>query len=132
MLHLASRSPRRRELLARLGVPFVVLDVEVPEVRGAHESPQAYVARVAADKAGAGLEQLGPAEQAAVIGADTEVVLDGEGSRKPAWGFRWLCWTWRCRKYAGPTSPHRPTSPGWPRTRRARAWSSSDRWSRPS
>lgn len=84
MLHLASRSPRRRELLARLGVPFVVLDVEVPEVRGAHESPQAYVARVAADKAGAGLEQLGPVEQAVVIGADTEVVLDGEVFGKPA------------------------------------------------
>ncbi|NLB58149.1 MAG: septum formation inhibitor Maf, partial [Gammaproteobacteria bacterium] len=31
MLHLASRSPRRRELLARLGVPFAVLDVDIAE-----------------------------------------------------------------------------------------------------
>ncbi len=49
MLHLASRSPRRRELLARLGVDFGILDVEVPEVRAAGEAPEEYVRRVARD-----------------------------------------------------------------------------------
>ena len=84
MLHLASRSPRRRELLARLGVSFVALDVDIPEERAAHETPQAYVARVAAGKAGAGLEQLAGLDGAVVIGADTEVVLDGDVFGKPA------------------------------------------------
>ena len=84
MLHLASRSPRRRELLARLGVPVAVLDVDIPEVRGAQETPEAYVTRVAAEKAGAGLAQLADRDGAVVIGADTEVVLDGEVFGKPA------------------------------------------------
>lgn len=84
MLHLASRSPRRRELLARLGVHFGVLDVEIPEVRAPAESPEEYVARVAAEKAGAGLARLGGEPGQVVMGADTEVVLDGEVFGKPA------------------------------------------------
>src|SRR5690554_1317596 len=84
MLHLASRSPRRRELLARLGVQFSALDVDIPEVRGPGESPEAYVARVAAEKARAGLAQLGGQASAVVVGADTEVVLDGEVFGKPS------------------------------------------------
>ena len=55
MLHLASKSPRRRALLARLGVDFGLLDVDVPELRAPGESPEGYVARVAREKAGAGL-----------------------------------------------------------------------------
>ena len=51
MLYLASRSPRRNELLARLDIPFRALDLDVPEIRGADESPLAYVRRVALDKA---------------------------------------------------------------------------------
>lgn len=82
MLHLASRSPRRRELLARLGVDFGILDVEVPEVRAAGEAPEEYVRRVARDKALAGLRLAGPG--AVVLGADTEVVLDDEVFGKPA------------------------------------------------
>jgi septum formation protein len=81
MLHLASRSPRRRELLARLGVDFGILDVEVPEVRAAGEAPEEYVRRVARDKALAGLRLAGPG--AVVLGADTEVVLDDEVFGKP-------------------------------------------------
>src|SRR5690606_41454389 len=84
MLHLASRSPRRRELLARLGVHFGVLDVEIPEVRAPAESPEEYVARVAAEKAGAGLARLGGAPGQAVRGADTAAVLDGGAFGKPA------------------------------------------------
>jgi septum formation protein len=83
MLHLASQSPRRRQLLEQLGVDFAVLDVEVAEQRASAETPQDYVSRVARDKAQAGLAQLGNAAQAVVLGADTEVVLDDEVFGKP-------------------------------------------------
>lgn len=84
MLHLASKSPRRRELLARLGLDFGVLDVEVPEVRAPGEAPDAYVARVAREKAGAGLLRVVAVPGAVVLGSDTEVVLDDEVFGKPA------------------------------------------------
>lgn len=83
MLHLASQSPRRRDLLTRLGLPFGRVDVDVPEVREAGESAPDYVLRVAADKARAGLRALGDAGDAVVLGADTEVVLDGVVFGKP-------------------------------------------------
>jgi septum formation protein len=83
MLHLASQSPRRRQLLEQLGVAFAVIDVEVPEQREPGESPQDYVSRVARDKARAGLAALPDASSAWVLGADTEVVLDDEVFGKP-------------------------------------------------
>ncbi|WP_426702493.1 Maf family protein [Rhodanobacter sp. Col0626] len=82
-LHLASQSPRRRQLLEQIGVDFVVLDVEVIEQRMPDETPQDYVSRVARDKARAGLVSLDCVEDAAVLGADTEVVLDDEVFGKP-------------------------------------------------
>jgi septum formation protein len=84
MLYLASQSPRRRQLLEQLGVEFVVLDVDIPEVRGVGEPAEDYVSRVAREKAGAGLLQVVGMAGAVVIGADTEVVLDGEVFGKPA------------------------------------------------
>lgn len=84
MIHLASRSPRRRELLALLGVDFGLLDVDVPEQRAPGEPPEDYVSRVAREKAGAGLLQVVGAPAALVLGADTEVVLDDEVFGKPA------------------------------------------------
>ena len=81
---LASRSPRRRELLCQLGVRFEVLDVEVVERRESSERPQDYVGRVARDKAMAGYEWMADRIGAVVLGADTEVVLDGEVFGKPA------------------------------------------------
>lgn len=85
MLYLASQSPRRRELLQQLDASFSVLDVNVPEQRAVDETPQAYVERVARDKARAGLAALstGDREAAVVMGADTEVVLAGEVFGKP-------------------------------------------------
>jgi septum formation protein len=83
MLYLASRSPRRTQLLARLDRPFRALDLEVPEVRAADESATAYVQRVAADKARAGLAQVGDDAAAVVLGSDTEVVLEGRVFGKP-------------------------------------------------
>jgi septum formation protein len=84
MLYLASQSPRRRELLQQLGVAYRALDVDVPEQRGRHESPEAYVSRVARDKAQAGLALLEDSSGAVVLGSDTEVVLDGDVFGKPA------------------------------------------------
>ena len=84
MLYLASQSPRRRELLARLGLAFTPLTLEVPERRGAGEAPETYVRRVARDKAAAGLVSVADDGGALVIGADTEVVLDDEVFGKPA------------------------------------------------
>jgi len=84
MLYLASQSPRRRELLAQLGLPFGLLDVDVPEQRQPGEPPEAYVSRVAREKAGAGLLAVMGNPAAAVLGADTEVVLDDVVFGKPA------------------------------------------------
>jgi septum formation protein len=83
MLYLASRSPRRTELLTRLDRPFRALDLDVPEVQAAGEAALDYVQRVAADKARAGLAQVADDPDAVVLGSDTEVLLDGEVFGKP-------------------------------------------------
>jgi septum formation protein len=83
MLHLASRSPRRAELLARLGLDFGVIDLDIPEHQDAGEAAAEYVRRVAREKAGAGLLQVVAVPGALVLGADTEVILDGDVFGKP-------------------------------------------------
>ncbi|WP_024890856.1 Maf family protein [Luteimonas huabeiensis] len=85
MLLLASKSPRRRELLGRLGVPFAALDIDVAEVRRPDESPEAYVRRVAGEKAEAGWCAAAD-RAAAVLASDTEVVLGDRVYGKPADG----------------------------------------------
>lgn len=84
MIHLASKSPRRRELLSQLGLDFGVLDLDIPEHPGSGEPPLDYVRRVAREKAGAGLLQVAAVPGAIVLAADTEVVVDGEVFGKPA------------------------------------------------
>ena len=84
MLHLASRSPRRAELLARLGLDFGLIDLDIPEHQGSGEAASEYVRRVAREKAGAGLLEVVAVPNAAVLGADTEVILDGRVFGKPA------------------------------------------------
>ena len=84
MLYLASRSPRRRELLGRLGLDPHLLDLDIPEVRQPGEPAFDYVRRVAREKAGAGLLRLAAVPGALVLAADTEVVLDDEVFGKPA------------------------------------------------
>lgn len=84
MLYLASQSPRRAELLARLGPAFELLALDVPEIRSPDETAQAYVRRVSAEKARAGLAELGTHPDAVVLSADTEVILDGDVFGKPA------------------------------------------------
>jgi septum formation protein len=86
-LYLASASPRRAALLTQLGLAFTVLNADVPEVLGVHESPEQYSQRVALAKARAGFTQLKATAElqssAVVLGADTEVVLDGRVFGKP-------------------------------------------------
>lgn len=83
MLYLASKSPRRRDLLARLGLSVGLLDLDLPEVRQAGEGAVDYVRRVAREKAGAGLLKVMSTPGARVIAADTEVILDDEVFGKP-------------------------------------------------
>jgi septum formation protein len=84
MLHLASKSPRRRELLRMLGLDFGILDLDIPETPDPAEPAEDYVRRVAREKAGAGLLRVIGQTDAVVLGADTEVVLDGRIYGKPA------------------------------------------------
>ncbi|GAC1032064.1 nucleoside triphosphate pyrophosphatase [Pseudomonas sp. No.21] len=83
-LHLASGSPRRRELLAQIGVPFQVLSAAIDESVRPGETAEGYVERLAREKAAAGLAALGDAAAGTcVLGADTSVVLDGRILGKP-------------------------------------------------
>ena len=78
---LASRSPRRSELLAAAGISFEVLAADIDETPHTNEAPEAYVERLAIEKASAVLA-LRPGTT--VIGADTTVVIDGQILGKPA------------------------------------------------
>ncbi|WP_294911631.1 Maf family protein [Tatumella sp. UBA2305] len=80
-LYLASASPRRQELLALSGLTFERLITDVEEVRRKDESPQAYVSRLSAEKALAGV-RVAP-RNLPVIGADTIVVSEGRVLEKP-------------------------------------------------
>ena len=95
-LYLASRSPRRRELLAGLGYRFEVVDAGIDESREDGETPARYVERMARGKALAGLDAVesagaavasaaagGGASLVVVVGADTIVVVDDEVLGKP-------------------------------------------------
>jgi|CXWL01.1.fsa_nt_gi septum formation protein len=86
-LILASTSPRRLQLLELIGFRNVrVVDPDVIEICAADESPQEYSRRIALAKAEAGWAAVGRAKGQRVIGADTEVVLDGSVLGKPADG----------------------------------------------
>ena len=85
-LYLASGSPRRRELLTQIGVPFSTVSAAIDETPFPNESPVAYVERLAREKALAGREQLRASmahNHFCVLGADTAVVLDDRILGKP-------------------------------------------------
>jgi septum formation protein len=83
-IYLASGSPRRRELLQQIGVPFRVVGTAVDEAVRPGEAPVAYVERLAADKAAAGWAGSRDEADVPVLAADTAVVLDGKVLGKPA------------------------------------------------
>lgn len=93
MIYLASRSPRRRDLLKQLAIAFELLHLreapgrksDVVEVALDNEPAAHYVERIARTKAAMGwhrMEQRGLVKRP-VLGADTEVVQDGEIYGKP-------------------------------------------------
>ncbi len=79
-LVLASQSPRRRELLALLGIPFTVVPSRATERPAEGESPTAFVKRAARDK---GIEVAARVPASIILSADTIVVVDGEILGKP-------------------------------------------------
>jgi septum formation protein len=83
MIYLASRSPRRRELLNQLGVSFQVLDLEIDESELSGETPDTLVQRLAVLKAEAGRRLLNNGGADLVLGADTIVVLGNQVLGKP-------------------------------------------------
>jgi septum formation protein len=93
-VYLASRSPRRRELLAQVGVRFHLLlfrsrpgeDPDVDEKVLDNEAPDVYVMRVARSKAEAGWRRMLQRNlpHAPVLAADTTVTIDGAILGKPA------------------------------------------------
>ena len=79
ILQLASRSPRRREILEALGIRFTIVSVDVDESPLDGEKPADMVLRLAQAKA----EAVDAGADSIVLGADTEVVIDGEALGKP-------------------------------------------------
>ncbi|MDP5135336.1 Maf family protein [Rheinheimera baltica] len=78
---LASSSPRRRELLAQLGVNYELVKADIDETPLPGESAVEYVQRLALAKAHAGLARL--TTLLPVLGADTIVVVDNDILGKP-------------------------------------------------
>ena len=78
-LHLASTSPRRREILEALNLDFTVIHVNVDETPLGSETPAEMVLRLAVAKAEAA--EIGPTDVA--LGADTAVVVGGRALGKP-------------------------------------------------
>ncbi|RXZ33138.1 septum formation inhibitor Maf [Oxalobacteraceae bacterium CAVE-383] len=87
-IYLASKSPRRRELLRQVGIEFELLlnDVEVNEDILPGEIPHDYVARVTRDKAESARQTMALRQLPArpVLAADTTVVVDTAILGKPA------------------------------------------------
>jgi septum formation protein len=82
-IYLASGSPRRRALLAQIGVEFRVAPADVREQHLPGEESAAYVTRLAVTKAEWIWERVSGAERRPVLAADTSVVLGGRIYGKP-------------------------------------------------
>ena len=83
MIHLASKSSRRRALLDQIGVDYAIVDAPIDETRNAGEPPRRFAERMACEKARAGLAALGDTRIAPVLAADTVVVLEDRVLGKP-------------------------------------------------
>ena len=82
-LYLASKSPRRRELLTRLGLAFECIEGSVDESVLDSETPQDYVLRLAKAKAVSGQGNLVVPSHIPILGSDTSVVIDNQILGKP-------------------------------------------------
>ena len=82
-LILASSSPRRRELLSRIGIPFEIRVPDIDETPRPGEVPVGYVERLAREKADEAQHRALDADEV-IVAADTTVDIDGEIVGKPA------------------------------------------------
>jgi septum formation protein len=83
LIYLASRSPRRRELLSQIGVHHEVVVSDVDEDPRPGEAPAEYVIRLALEKAQTAHDALAGRPQLPVLGADTAVVIGDQILGKP-------------------------------------------------
>jgi len=83
LLHLASMSPRRSELLRQIGVVHSIIKVDIDETPHRGEQPKEYVIRLAREKALAGQIELDDNKHGLVLAADTSVVVDNQILGKP-------------------------------------------------
>jgi septum formation protein len=83
-IYLASRSPRRSELLSQIGVIHEAVIAEVDETPQPGEAPAEYVLRLALEKAAAGRSAAAGAPALPVLAADTAVVVEDEILGKPS------------------------------------------------
>jgi septum formation protein len=83
-LVLGSGSPRRREIVTALGVPFEILAADIDEDRRSGEAPLDYLERIVEEKLTAVRARLEERPHAAVLVADTTVVIDGDVLGKPS------------------------------------------------
>lgn len=84
MIYLASKSPRRRELLDQIGVPHEVIEVDIDESWDTSVPAPVHVPQLALNKARAARDLLSDQDHRVILAADTEVVLDDEILGKPA------------------------------------------------
>ncbi len=95
VLYLASKSPRRKEILAGMGIddieivhagPAVLTAFEGDEVQHADEPPEEYVVRTASEKARQAMQRIADEGKPAlpVLAADTVVICEGKILGKPA------------------------------------------------
>jgi septum formation protein len=84
-IYLASKSPRRRELLTQMGVEFELLSVDIPEVLYPNELPKDYSMRITEEKLTYAWQSLLESKKPIlpVLCADTEVVQDNKVYGKP-------------------------------------------------
>lgn len=75
---LASRSPRRRELLKQIGIEFEVIEITIDEYWHEDEQPHHYVQRMALEKARAAKNMIHQNSGWIILAADTSVVLDNK------------------------------------------------------
>lgn len=81
MIYLASKSPRRAELLRQIGIDFRVLSINIDEFNIATESAEQYVCRMAKTKAMLGKKMVSAG--ALILAADTIITIDGNIVGKP-------------------------------------------------
>lgn len=82
-IYLASGSPRRKELLAQIGIRYCTIRNDIDEIPAAGESASEFALRVAVDKASAASKTLAAGTDKPVLSADTVVCLDESIMGKP-------------------------------------------------